>query len=415
MAWAVKALQGSKSAFLACLIVLFINGTLIELPCIFQGVFAFIAMIYFAFKREKKSALICCSFWLVSIAAFCFLYYAPSTTARMAKHIPNDFQVFASHLKRTLLIGSIQGFLTTIKFFATPMTYVFLMFLPLIAKKIPVKNTKLKIRHVVIIMYLIAVLMQAVHGWGLSGRLPERGETTALLCMGITWCWLLGRFYRGKLTTSEKFADFSRKFRYPVLILALLISFNFWEVIENLKIAPEYRAEQVARYEYILEQKKAGAENITVTFFENRPRLILGDLSTTPESGNFAKYFGIKSILAIPKELSGDIEAINELWKGRSTPLIKIAEAGNTDFIYELGLKSEPFLQHTINALGHLPHGLEVSAEQAEKWQRMGANLGDARCMWPLARLIFNRDKSFKGIAEAIYWVVRYQLANMRL
>ena len=413
---AIKALRGSRGAFWACIIVLFLNGTLIELPCVFQGCVAFIAMIGFALNHDKKSASICCAFWLTSILAFSILYFAPGTSERMAGYVPTMYQEFVPHVKRALLIGFAQGFLTTLKFLAMPLNYVFLLFLPLIIKNFPQSKTKLKIWQILLIIYFIAVLMQTAHGWGLCGRLTERGEAATLWSMNATWCWLLSRFYHGKITTSEKFAEFSRKWRYPFLILALLISFNFWDAVKDLKIAPAFKAENVARVQHIIKQRDAGVEEILVTVpFKNKPKFLYSDLPVMLENGSFSKFYGAKSVLAVPEALSSDLEAIDEIRQGSILPLKKLADAGDPTYAFELGVASEPFLRHNAYGESKSRKSIEASNDQAEKYYRLGAEAGDVNCMWTLARTIYTKDKSFKGISEAIYWAVKYQLYNTRL
>ena len=57
-ALALKALNGSKGAFILCLIILFIDGITLEQPVIFSGVISFLAALYYLYKGERQKFLI---------------------------------------------------------------------------------------------------------------------------------------------------------------------------------------------------------------------------------------------------------------------------------------------------------------------------------------------------------------------
>ncbi len=402
-ALAVRALNGSRPAFWGCIIVIILNGTVYEQPCIFQGVVAFFAMIYFAAVKDKKRALICCMFWLAAILSFCIMYFAPGTAIRMALY---DKGAFFPRLLRAFVVSGAHGLFTAMQFFVKPLVYVFLLFMPLIAKKIPAAKIKLKIWHIVILTALIAPLMQILHGWTMGTGLPERGISLTLWCMLFTWCILFAFFYRGKLTNSERFINFSRKYRYLFLILALLISANFIDAVEALRLGPAYFAESAARVQSINEQKNAGIEDVVITRLENKPPLIYEDVHLYPETGAFAEYYGVKSVLAIPKELTGNSQAIKEIQNGNLKSLTQ-ANISDSWVLYWLGYLSDPIYKN--------PHGLEMTNKAAQYWHGLAAEKGHPRSMRALSRLIYTSDKSFHGILRALYWYARSQIASIRL
>jgi len=406
---AVKALRDSKFTLLICVIVLFLNGIMHEQICIFQGILAFIAMIYFYYDRDKKRALICCILWLTSIAAFCVSYFSPGTVARMSSSYLNDIPII-KRFTNAAVVACSHGLFTIIKFFVKPLNYVFLLFLPLIAKKIPAAKIKLKIWQIVILTALIAPLMQFLEGYGLGIGFPDRAVSLTLYCMFVVWCLLFSFFYRGKITTSEKFSDFSRKFRYPFLIFALLISFNFIDAVIALKIAPAYKAEHSARVQSISEQKAAGVSEIIVKRFDIRPALIYDDFSCGKISGFAAKSYGVENFWNLPGELIGDTEAFNDIRNGNTKPLIKFAEK-DMRILESIAVACDPMQnREQKNSMG-----LEVSYKEAERWNRLGASHGNPQSMRSLSRLIYTQDKSFHGILRALYWLMRSQLATLRL
>lgn len=402
-ALAFKAMNSSKAAFWGCIAVILLNGTMLEQPCIFQGILTFFAMIYFAYVKDKKRALICGVFWLTSIAAFCVMYFAPGTAIRMAVY---DNGTFFPRLFKAVIVAGAHGLFTAMQFFVKPLIYVFLLFMPLIAKKIAAAKVKLKIWHIVIITALIAPLMQFLQSWSMGTGLPERAVSLTLWCMFFVWSILFTFFYRGKLTSSEGFVNFSSRYRYPILILALLISANFTDVIKALKLGPAYLAENTARVRSINEQKAAGIEDVVITRLENKPPLIYEDLNISVDTGSFAEYYGVKSVLAIPKELIGNSEAIKEIQNGNLKPLTKINIA-DPQVLYWLGHLSDPIYKNS--------YGLEMTIEAAEHWHNLAAEKGHSRSMRALSRLIYTKDKSFHGILNALYWYAKSQIATIRL
>ena len=399
---AAKALRGSRVSFWLCVTVILLNGTVYEIPCIFQGVVAFFAMIYFACVKDKKRALICGAFWLTAIASFCIMFFAPGTAIRMAIY---SNSAFLPRLTKAFVVAGAHGFFTAIQFFVKPLVYVFLLFMPLIAKKVPAAKIKFKPWHIVIITSLIAPLMQFLQSWSMGTGLPERAISLTLWCMLFTWCFLWSFFYRGKLTDSKGFSSFACKYRYLILILALLISAKFADVIKSLKLGPAYLAENIARVQSINEQKAAGIEDVVITRLENRPPLIYEDLIINPDTGAMAEYYGVKSIAAVPKELINDAEAIKKIQNDNLTPLTKI-NTSDPQVLYWLGFLSDPIYNNS--------HGLEMSIDAAEHWYKLGAANGHIRCMRSLSRLNYTKDKSLHVILTALYWYAKSQIAAIR-
>lgn len=405
---AVKALRGSKLSFWGCIVALFINATVFEQLCATQGVTAFIAMIYFAFKKDRKRALICGVFWLTAIVAFCVLFFAPGTAIRQGVTYLSVLSL-PKRLINALAITFAHGAFTIIQFFVKPLTYVFLLFLPLIAKKFPAPKISLKPWLIIILTFMPAFLLQFLNAFGLGTAVGGRGVALSLWFMGLAWSFLWTFCYNGRLKDSQKFAAFSKKWRYPILILALLISTNFVDAVKSLKLAPAYDAEWQARVQSILEQKNSGIDDTTVLRIENRPPLIYFDFYGICMSGGMAEHYGVKSILVVLKEMIDDKAAIEEVRNGNLQPLTKVAEK-DMEILEMIALNSDP-MQH-VNA--STAAGLEVSYEAAEYWNRLGAAHGNPQSMRSLARLIYTQDKSLRGISRALYWLARSQIATLR-
>lgn len=388
-----------------CLTLLFINGTILEQPCIFQGVVAFITMLYYAYHKNRTQTIITGVFWIVSVLSFLIMFFAPGTALRMASI--HGTQSIINRTIQGLIIASTHGLFTIIKFFVKPINYIFLLFLPLAAKVIAPfdKTIKLKVWHIIIITSLVAPAMQFLQSWSMRTGFPDRAVSLTLWSMGFVWCILWTFFYRGSLITSQSFNLWSSKLRWPALIFVLLISSNFIDVVSALSIAPVYRYEQEARMKYMLSQRDAGVEDVIIPKIKNKPAIIYTDTGILA-SESTAYYYGVKSIMTLPEAMTLDKEAIDMLRGGSYVPLVKYAEEGDVDLQYLLGWHSDPMYNS--------PYGLNMNIDEAEKWDRMGAENGHLLCMRALSRVIYTKDHSLNGILRAMYWLAKYQLATLR-
>ena len=68
LAFAVKSLRGQRIYFYLCLVVIMMNGTVLEQPAIFQGIIAFTAMIYYIYLKDKKT--VCYNLYVLACIDF---------------------------------------------------------------------------------------------------------------------------------------------------------------------------------------------------------------------------------------------------------------------------------------------------------------------------------------------------------
>lgn len=402
---ALKAFKGSRSSFIICVIVLFLNAMNLEQPCVFQGIIAFLAMIFFSVRGNKKCALMCGAFWLVSVAGFCVVYFSPGTAVRMS-WMSQANSIFSKILGGFISAFS-MGFLNTFQFFAKPLLYAVLFFLPATAAKIPPADEKLsrslKSWHIVASMFFISMFMQFMMGVISSGTsgLPERGVSLSMWLMYFTWNILWVFFYRGKLISSEGFRNFCAKFRWPALILSVLISANFRDCVMDLRIAPQYAAEYDGNVNMILEQRKDGITELHIPSLKNRPALISDfDPSMTWAYSSIAQYYGAENLYVVPHELFGDSEAVKKLESGDLEPLEKLAVNGDINSMLYLGTSRDPYMSG----------GPNTNAQEAEKWYKMGSEKGERRCMRRIARVMLKRN-----FPEAVCWLLKYHIFTTRL
>ncbi len=405
LALAIKAYRGSRSSFILCMIVLFLNATNLEQPCVFQGVIAFAAMIYFFARVNKRAALMSGAYWLVSVAGFCIMYFAPGTAVRMGAGTLKSPSVFAM-IRNGLILAFSMGVMNIFQFFFKPLTYTMLLFLPAIAEKIPPADEKLSRRlrawHIIAAVSAVSMSMQFIVGAVMYRGLPPRGVSLSLWLMYFTWNTLLIFFYRGRLIHSKGFKNFCAKFRWPVLILSVLVSANFRDCVNNLRIAPEYAAEYDSITESMKAQSRRGEKILTAPRIKARPNLLYWNIEYMSAHENIAKYYGGEKFYIIPEELSQNPEAVKKLTSGNLEPFAELADKGDTEAARIIGNYRDP-RNNARNPAAWNP-------EEAEKYYRIGAENGNAFCMRPLARMVYT-----KNLPEGIYWLVKAHIKWFRL
>lgn len=402
---AIRAFRGSRLSFILCIASLFLSGTIHEQPCVFQGVIAFVAMIFFMVRGNRKYALMSCVLWLMSIAVFCSVYFSPGSISRMNAAVKGSM---GSHSTISQLLAAFiptfsQGILNTIKFFSKPLLYVVLFFLPAIADKVPPADEKLsrslKAWHIVAVMFAINMFMEYMIGVITGWSLPERGISLSMWMMYVVWNILWVFFYRGKLIHSEGFRNFCAKYRWPLLILSVLVSYNFINCVKELRIAPEYAREFDARSEMLFAQGRNGVRELTAPRIKTRPELMFWEIKMATDNKQIARYYGGDTLYLVPEELSGDAEAVKKLKAGNLEPLEVLADNGDTESMRMLGVYWDPRGSNK-----------NPDADKAAKYYKMGAENGDYRCMKSVSRLLLRRN-----FLEAVYWLLRHHIATTRL
>ena len=407
---AVKAFRGSVLSFVLCITVLFLNGTILEQTCVFEGIIAFLAVLLFTCRREKSLAFKAGAFWLASVAGFCVMYFAPGTSVRMMAVNQNIQLSFIAKMVNGFIHAFSVGVLNTLQFFAKPLVYAVILFIPANAEKVPPADDKLSRRlrawHIAAAMFVIGAFMQFMMGVISDGSLPERGVSLSLWLMGFTWIMLWVFIYRGKLAHSEGFRKFCVKFRWPVLILSVVVSANFIECVSALRIAAKYAGEWEARIGTILSQREKGITMLRVPRLKTKPELIFEDIPPSmnpPNKGTeFARYYGAESIYLVPDELSGDAEAEAKLMSWDLEPYGKLAENGDVDAMLMIGDYRNPRVP------GGKPEAKNL--DEALKWYTMGAEAGNVRCMAYLPRFLLREN-----FWSALYWQIKSRILMIRL
>lgn len=406
-ALALRALNGSKISFILCLIILFIDGITLEQPVIFSGVISFLAALYYLYKGERQKFLICAAFWLACIAGFLVMYLAPGTAVRLRveKESVNNFDLpLATFVLRMLRISFLRGTVTAFKFFISPIIYVFILFVPCIAERINFK-LRLKAWHIVLCMMITAVAMQAICAFAAGYALAPRAETFALWFMLAVWVFMFGFCYRNEkvLSCIKNLKIF--KLRWLALIVCLIISPNFVNVISDLKIAPAYCAAYAERVEIVSSNTQNVNENLAVPFIANRPRLLfLADTAYSGICGNdaYANYLGVNNIVPVPRNAYQNGNDMQQ-WLNGDISVLNINEEMDAAIIYDIGSMYDSQVAGT--------NVKKDNAKAIELYQR-SSSMGYNQANKSLVRVYFTNPQ-YKNYSKAAYYVARYIIGSI--
>ena len=408
LALAVKAFRENDigPAFWSCSVLLFLNGTLLEPISVMQILLAFLAALYFLYLGEAAKARRAVIFLFASLLAFLVILLAPGTAIRMGGITA---VAFLPRFFRTLGVAAVFGSLTVVKFFTNPIVYVFLLFLPSITRNVPPLDEggahRLRAWHIGLITVLTAPLMQAIAGWGTGAGLPGRAESLLLWLMGTAWFLLWSFGYRRERTLERIRTLRLFRWRWVLLSLCLLLSPNFIALIEDLRIAPVYRAELKLREELLTCQREMGRMDAVVPLLTARPKLLFfTDLRPWPsdwKNQSYAKYHGLKAVSALPSQL---------ILQGGAAPDVRQETLGGLERMAEAGDVQLQFLMGEMYDTTFAPmDGVEKNDGKAAVWYARAAEQGDAHARRRLTRLYATGSGVPRNYLKAIYWLARSQ------
>ena len=408
LALAVKAFRENEigPAFWSCSVLLFLNGTLLEPTSVMQILLAFLAALYFLYLGEAAKARRAVVFLIAASLAFLVMLLAPGTAVRMEGMTA---VAFLPRFFRTLGVAAVFGFFTVVKFFMNPIVYVFLLFLPSITRNVPPLDEgrahRLRAWHIGLITVLTAPLMQAIAGWGMGAGLPGRAESLTLWLMGTAWFLLWSFGYRRERTLERIRTLRLFRWRWVLLSLCLLLSPNFIALIEDLRIAPAYRAELKLREELLTRQREMGRRDVVVPLLTVRPKLLFfTDLRPWPsdwKNQSYARYHGVEAVGALPSQLILQDGAAPDVRQETLGGLERMAEAGDVRLQFLMG----EMYDTTFAPMD----GVEKDDGRAAVWYARSAEQGDAHARRRLTRLYATGSGVPRNYLKAIYWLARSQ------
>jgi hypothetical protein len=314
LAMAIRVLRDGERGvlFAALLALVFLNGMMIEMMTLAQTGAAFIFMVYFLRRKQYSSAKLMA---FILAAALCGLLETLTAPGNFARQSGARLVTPAGELLQTLGVAGVFGCLTALKFFASPTAWALLLYMPAAAKAIPPFDAKLaarlRVKHILLIVVLVAAGNQAVHGFAAGSPLSARGEGLAAWMMAVVWLFLWIFCYRSEALFAkiEKLKIYPR--RNLLLVLCLIFSPNFIALARDMKTAPLYAQEMRERYASTERQKREGKKEIFVPFLRHIPKSIFyRDLTLYPEgnlcNAGYSAYWGVDATIGYPHALAAN-------------------------------------------------------------------------------------------------------------
>jgi hypothetical protein len=386
--------------------LIFANGMMVETTTMMQVVVTFCFTLYFLWREQHHATHYMIFILGMTLCALLVTLTAPGNLGRMSagSQMPVSARFF-----QTLGVASVFGGITTLKFFTKPIVYLVILYMPVITARIePLdKNiaTRLKVWHVFALIMFIACFQQAIAGWATSAGLPARAEGLAIWIMGAAWLFLWSFGYRNEKMFEKIRSLRVYSWRGVLLMSCLLLNGNFISLLQDLRVAPLYAAEQKNREASILRQKNEGKIDIVVPALTVKPRLLFfSDIRPSPsdwKNQSYAQYWGVRSISALPAPLLNDERARRDFLEGKLEGMEALANAGDPEVQFMLGEIYDTTFAPSKEVL--------KDNETAAKWYRMAAEQGYAPAQRRLTRFYARGMGVPKNYFYAVAWLLRSQ------
>jgi len=274
----------------------------------------------------------------VALLGLGLVYLSPATQIRMQVESV-AYGTRPQNVLVTLKIATRHGLLTAVKFFSKPVLYLGLLFMPLLARRVPAIQLRIRARlwHILAILIGVSCFYQALHGWSRGVELPERMIARAYWNMAALWSLFLVFFYRNDSLAKRIEEHWTYRKRYPILAACLLLNSNFLSLLDSYASGPKFTLQLEARHSYIASQKVAGNLELVVPALTVPQKLFpCSDVTGNRDhwvNKAVAECMGLKSIRAV--RLSAEVD----------TDVLKIrglAEAGNPEAEFMLAQLYDP-------------------------------------------------------------------------
>jgi TPR repeat protein len=193
--------------------------------------------------------------------------------------------------------------------------------------------------------------------------------------------------------------------RGVLLVACLILNSNFLSLLQDLRLAPLYAAEQQGREASIMRQKDEGKTDIVVPAFTVKPKLLFfSDIRPSPQdwkNQSYAQYWGVRSISALPAPLLNDGRARRDFLEGKLSGMEMLANAGNSEAQFMLG----EIYDTTFASLSGTPKDNATAA----KWYFLAARQKYAHAQRRLSRFYALGTGVPKNYFYAIGWLLRSQ------
>jgi hypothetical protein len=400
-----KEKRGTPFALL--LILTFLNGMILESTSVAQVAVSFLFFFYFLWRKDNFAARQMAFIFAAALCAFGVMFFSPGNAARMSTTMLSRFSV--QNILQTLGVAAAFGGITALKFFMKPIVYLAILCSPVIASYVkpfdPVLSKHLRAWHIFALVVLIAPFQQAIAGFATGAGLPARAEGLTIWIMGAAWLFLWAFGYRNEAAFEKIRSLRVYSLRGVLLALCLLLNSNFIALVQDLRVAPLYAAEQRQREALVVQQKAEGKTDVVVPALTVKPKLLFfTDLRPSPrdwKNQSFAEYWGVRSVSALPKELLHDEKARRDFQEGKPSGLEALASAGDPEVQFALG--------EIYDTTFAPANGVVKNDATAAKWYRMAAEQGYAHAQRRLTRLYALGRGVPKSYFRAVGWLLRSQ------
>jgi hypothetical protein len=406
----VYVLRGKKrgTSFILLLALVFFNGMILELTSVMQIAVAFFFLFCFLRRKNRKNNFAAWQMAFIFAAVLCafgVMFFSPGNAARMSATMLSRFSV--QNILRTLGVAAVFGGVTAVKFFTKPIAYLAILYSPVIAACVkpfdPALSKHLKAWHIFVLVAMIAPFQQAIAGFATGAGLPARAEGLAIWIMGAAWLSLWAFGYRNEAAFEKIRSLRVYPLRGVLLALCLLLSGNFIALLQDLRIAPLYAAEQRQRDVLVARQKAEGKTDIVVPALTAKPKLLFfSDLRPSPndwKNQSFAEYWSVQSVSALPEELFRDEKARRDFQEGNLSGLETLASAGDPEVQFMLGEIYDTTFAPANN--------VAKDNAAAAKWYLMAAKQGHSHAQRRLTRFYALGMGVPKSYFHALAWFLR--------
>jgi hypothetical protein len=409
MAISIQVLREKKRGvlFVLLLALVFFNGTILEPTSVMQAAVFFLFFFYFLWRKNTFAARQMAFIFTAALCAFGVMFFSPGNAVRMSATMLSRFT--AQNILQTLGVAAAFGGITALKFFTKPIVYLAILYSPVIAAHVkpfdPVLSKHLRAWHIFLLAALLAPFQQAIAGFATGAGLPARAEGLAIWIMGAAWLFLWVFGYRNEAVFAKIRSLRVYSLRGALLALCLLLNSNFIALVQDLRAAPLYAAEQRQREASVMRQKTEGKTDIVVPALTVKPKLLFfTDLRPSPhdwKNQSFAEYWGVRSVSVLPKELLHGEKARSGFRERKLAGLEALASAGDPELQFMLGEIYDTTFASAEDVV--------KDDAAAAQWYRMAAEQGYAHAQRRLTRLYALGRGVPKSYLRAVGWLLRSQ------
>lgn len=398
---------------LLCLLVV-INSGISELTAAYQMfMFAFATLVCWLSSEHEQREATKYMLILLGVSLVCLLaqVFHGGNSARSAV-----FEAMGTMPKSLVSVVKVMlygGAVTLFEFFAKPIMYVVLLFVPFIAENVRQLSFveklpfRLRLWHIIAFEILTACGFQAIGGYAVGGALPPRAVGTVIWIMAVQWVFFFVFCYRD-VDFIERIRNL-KIFRWRAVLLAscFVLSGNFLSLISDYRVAPDYARQLNDRYAFITEQKTKGNFDVVVHKVTAIPKLLfLADITETIKDWTnepYAAYFGLDTIRALPSELV-DVARRKDA-KRETEKAIELAKTGNIACQIYLARLYDPRIGDFVN--DNVPKDGVIALSWYIKATEQGDDNAMQRMLSGLHRRGFGTPDSKPDYIEAIKWYLR--------